>query len=271
MTDASCGQVLVLTALATLTIATSAAERARVPKAETALPDPYLSLVVCRAETQRNAKLYALRAHGIRLMRSSDRTQARSSLSLEDQLETLGAGLRDNPAAQAQVERAREAVTTLTEVTVQEPVVAQVAGAERLADSAGEACAKAMQLVRAAPPVGQVEVLPALVEMLQLSQRLARRWMAGRLSGQTAELREAVLADAKGFETHLATLQQRAARDPALAEALVAVGNQWMFQRLALERGRADKEALEHTGRVSEALHELLWDEVRRRAVAARP
>jgi hypothetical protein len=234
-------------------------------------PDPYLSLVVCRAETQRNAKLYALRAHGIRLMQSSERSQSRSTQSLEDELDTLSQGLQANPAAAREAERAREAVTTLTEVTVQEPLVSQIAGTERLADQAGESCAKLMQETRAAPPAAQAALVQPLVEMLFLSQRLARRFLAAPLTTQYGPAQRApVLADAKSFESHLATLRPHAARDPALAHTLLMIDGQWAFQRAALERPRADKGALEYAGRVSETLREILWSEVQRRCAPAR-
>jgi hypothetical protein len=249
-----------------------AADAKRPTKVEAPAADPYLSLVVCRAETQRNAKLYALRAHGIQLMRASDRSQGRSSQGLEDQLDRLGENLKQNPAALREAERAREAVTTLTEVTVQEPVVSQIGGAERLADQAGEACERLSKEIKAAPPAAQSEVVQTMVEMLCLSQRLARRFLAAPLSAQYgAAQRAPVLADAKAFEAHLAALRTRTAQDEPLAQALLLIEGQWVFQRVALERPRADKNALEYAGRVSESLHEILWSEVQRRAAPGRP
>lgn len=250
-----------------------AAEPKRPAKAVEAppAPDPYLSLVVCRAETQRNAKLYALRAHGIQLMQASDRSQGRSSQGLEDQLERLAESLKNNPAALREADRAREAVTTLTEVTVQEPVIDQIGGAERLADQAGEACDRLMKEIRAAPPASQAEVLHPLVEMLCMSQRMARRFLAAPLNAQYgAAQRAPVLADARAFETHLAALRPRAAQDESLARALQLVEGQWVFQRVALDRPRADKNALEYAGRVSESLHQILLAEVQRRTALPR-
>ena len=40
---------------------------------------------------------------------------------------------------------------------------------------------------------------------------------------------------------------------------------QWIFQRAALDKPRANKSALEYAGRVSESLYEILWSEWRRR------
>jgi hypothetical protein len=249
-----------------------AAAAKRPAKAEAAPADPYLSLVVCRAETQRNAKLYALRAHGIQLMRASERSQGRSSQGLEDQLERLSDSLKDNPAALREAERAREAVTTLTEVTVQEPVVEQIGGAERLADQAAEACDKLLKELKSVPPAAQAEVVQPMVEMWCLSQRLARRFLAAPLNAQYgAAQRAPLLADAKSFENHLAGLRTRATQDESLAQALRLIEGQWVFQRVALERPRADKNALEYAGRVSESLHEILWSEVQRRAAPRQP
>jgi hypothetical protein len=248
-----------------------AADAGRGVRVELPVVDPYLSLVVCRAETQRNAKLYALRAHGIRLMRASERSQGRSSQGLEDQLERLSDGLRQNPAALRSAERAREAVTTLTEVTVQEPVIEQIGGAERLADQASEACAIVAREIKAAPPAAQADVVQPMVEMLVLSQRLARRFLAAPLDAQYgAAQRAPVLADAKAFEVHLAALRTRAGQDEHLSQALRLIEGQWVFQRVALDRPRADKNALEYAGRVSESLHEILWTEVQRRAPQGR-
>ena len=230
--------------------------------------DPYLALVVCRTETQRNAKLYALRAHGIQLMRASDRAQGRSSQGLEDQLEQLRQSTAGRPAVQKTVDRAHEVVTTLTEITVQEPLFEQVASAERLADQAGETCSQLMTELRAAPPAAQAELMNALAEMLFVSQRMARRYLAAPLTSPlTAAQRAPVLADAQAFEKQLALLRERAGGDAALASAVRQIEGQWIFQRAALDKPRANKSALEYAGRVSESLHEILWTEWRRRTV----
>ena len=258
-------------ALAVAVAAACFAAQAAEPKrkeapADARAPDPYLALVVCRTETQRNAKLYALRAHGIQLMRASDRAQGRSSQGLEDQLELLRQSTVGRPAVQKTVDRAHEVVTTLTEITVQEPLFEQVASAERLADQAGEACGQLMGELRAAPPPAQAELLNALAEMLFVSQRMARRHLAAPLTSPlTAAQRAPVLADAQAFEKQLALLRERAGADEALASAVRQIEGQWIFQRAALDKPRANKSALEYAGRVSESLHEILWSEWRRR------
>lgn len=228
-------------------------------------PDPYLALAVCRTETQRNAKLYALRAHGIQLMRASDRAQGRSSQGLEEQIDLLRQSTVGRSAVQKTIDRTHEVVTTLTEITVQEPLFEQVASAERLADQAGEACSQLMGELRAAPPAAQAELVNALTEMLFVSQRMARRYLAAPLTSPlTATQRAPVLADAQAFEKQLALLRERAAADAALDSAVRQIEGQWIFQRAALDKPRANKSALEYVGRVSESLHEILWSEWRR-------
>jgi hypothetical protein len=256
--------VAVVAAVAACSVHAADPKRKEAP-ADARAPDPYLALVVCRTETQRNAKLYALRAHGIQLMRASDRAQGRSSQGLEDQLELLRQSTVGRPAVQKTVDRAQEVVTALTEITVQEPVFEQVASTERLADQAGEACGQLMAELRAAPPAGQAELTNALTEMLFVSQRMARRHLAAPLTQPlTAAQRAPVLADAQAFEKQLALLRERAGADAALASAVRQIEGQWIFQRAALDKPRANKSALEYAGRVSESLHDILWSEWRR-------
>jgi hypothetical protein len=258
------GALVVAVAAACSAVHAADAKRKEAPT-DARAPDPYLALVVCRTETQRNAKLYALRAHGILLMRASDRAQGRSSQGLEDQLDLLRQSTVGRASAQKAVERAHEVVTTLTEITVQEPVFEQVASAERLADQAGDVCGQLMGELRAAPPAAQAELMNALTEMLFVSQRMTRRYLAAPLTQPlTAAQRAPVLADAQAFEKQLALLRERAASDGALANAVRQIEGQWIFQRTALDKPRANKSALEYAGRVSESLHEILWSEWRR-------
>jgi hypothetical protein len=142
--------------LLALAVSAAAADKAAPARkapaaAEAAAPfDAPAALTACRAEAHRNAKRYALRAHGIRLWRAAEGAQGRSAQALDRQFEALRAGLRD-PAALADLTRAEQAMMVLCELTVQQPVLGQIGAAEQAAEQAASACDALLAKVAKAP------------------------------------------------------------------------------------------------------------------------
>lgn len=136
---------------AALAQAPSAAGTKNVNKAQVAATTPAadaeLLLRGCAGEAHRNAKLYVARAHGIELTkRSADRNQGRSMLRIEAQLDGTLAQLRGkSEGVDADLARMEETLIGLTELTLQQPQVAQVEAALRLAERAATACDAALQ------------------------------------------------------------------------------------------------------------------------------
>ena len=227
------------------------------------------SLASCRAETQRNAKLYALRAHGIRLMRSAERSQSRSAQALDVVFAHLRSGLSQNKALLAEVYLAEDAAMSLTELTVQEPVASQIRAAELMADQADQACSKILAETGAAATGNvQASLVAALSQLQFLSQRIARVYLAAPLTGTLDASQQALLqADSAAFEKGLAALRAPASTDPGLKEHLLFVDSQWIFYRTILARPRGTLEGLDHVGRVSEHLFELFTIELTRRRI----
>jgi hypothetical protein len=274
-----------MTSLRTLTVApllfvalsASAAEpavpRKPLPAAAPAVAafDAQAALSACRAEAHRNAKLYALRAHGIRLWRAADGAQGRSSQSLDRQFDALRAGLRD-PAALRDLTRAEEAMMALSELTVQQPVVEQIGTAEQAAEQAASACDALLTRVPKAPPGERAASLEALAQLQTLSQRIGRAYLCAPLTKASASTtQDLIVRDMAAFEQVLASLRGRAANEPALAEPLTLVQQQWMFYRVEIDAKRPRvRQSLETVGRASEHLWELLADAIEHQRRLAR-
>lgn len=235
-------------------------------------------LRACPAEAQRNAKLYAVRAHGIDLMRrSADRHQARSAVNAEQQMSGLIEQLHGKPNLGADVQRVEDALTGLTELTIQEPLVAQIPAVEGLADQAAKACQSliaALKLNHAAPGGSPPEVVSGLHF---LAQRLGRTYLAAQLTRQlTPPVIAALADDVTAFETLLGALRQAGDADTKLRDATVMITGQWVFMKVALTQPRdAGRTRLEDVGRASEHLFELLQEQstrlhAKQRSIVAR-
>lgn len=235
--------------------------------------DVELLLRGCAGEAHRNAKLYVARAHGIELMkRSGDRSQGRSMLRIEAQLDGTLTQLRGKSAGiDADLARMEDALVGLTELTLQQPLVSQVDAALRLADRAAGACgAAALKVGYDATAKGSDSAsaparLHQLSNMLNTSQQLAGQFLAASLKpgGATPTESVEVLKLAKAFETELATL--RAAEDAQLRDAVTMLDGQWLFVRQALRRPRENARGkIEDVGRASELMFEVIDTQMQR-------
>lgn len=270
-------QVLVAASLLAASLTSSAADRSAPPRkapaaAEAAAPfDAQAALSACRAEAHRNAKLYALRAHGIRLWRTAEGAQGRSSQALDRQFDALRAGLRD-AAALGELTRAEEAMMALSELTVQQPVVDQIGAAEQAAEQAASACDALLNRLAKAPADERAASLATLAQLQALSQRIGRSYLCAPLTKTSnVATQTAIARDMTAFEQALTALQGRVAKEPALAEQLTQVRQQWMFYRVEIDAKRPRvAQSLETVGRASEHLWELLADAIEHQRRLAR-
>lgn len=245
-----------------------------VPAPAAAAADTELLLRGCGGEAQRNAKLYVARAHGIELMkRSADRDQGRSMLRIEAQLDGTLTRLRGKGAGvEAELDRMEDALIGLTELTLQQPVVAQVEAALRLADRAADACGAAigkLGLDAKAAANGSSPRWRQLGTMLHASQRLAGQFLAASLKpgGPTRAESAGLLRLAAEFDAELGPLRSTAsaADDAPLRDTLALLDGQWLFVRQALARPRENaRSKVEDVGRASETLFELIDGELQR-------
>jgi hypothetical protein len=263
--------------LLAMALAAPAADKPATPRkapaaAETVAPfDAQAALSACRAEAHRNAKLYALRAHGIRLWRAAEGAQGRSSQALDRQFDALRAGLRDT-AALGDLTRAEEAMMVLSELTIQQPVVDQIGAAEQAAEQAANACDALLARVAKAPTDERAASLATLGQLQTLSQRIGRSYLCAPLTkASNAATQAAIARDMAAFEQALAALRSRAANEPTLADPLAQVQQQWMFYRVEIDAKRPRvSQSLETVGRASEHLWELLADAMERQRRLAR-
>jgi DNA-binding transcriptional ArsR family regulator len=224
-----------------------------------------LKLGQCRVEAHRNAKLYALRAHGIRILRSADRAQTRAVNALDALLAEVRGALAGRGDLVARLDAAEDASTSLTELTVQEPVVGQIRAAEEMAERTATAC-EAVQAALAGEADARQQVAEAIQRLQWLSQRIARTYLAAPLTrALDAQQQQGLRTDAAAFEQALAALRTAGATDVTLREHVLFVDSQWVFYRAARARPRETREGLEHVGRVSEHLYEMFEDELVRR------
>ena len=232
--------------------------------------DAELLLRSCAGEAHHNAKLYVARAHGIDLMKlSADRNQGRSMLRIEAQLEgTLNRLRGKGGSVDADLDRMEEALIGLTELTLQQPQVAQVETALRLAERAAVACVAAVGKLgydtAAAPSQARLRPLAA---MSATSQQLAGAFLAASLrpGGPSATEAAALAKLATAFDAELGRLRPAGSDDAALRDMLALLDGQWLFVRQALTRPRDNARAkIEDVGRASELLFELIDTELRR-------
>jgi hypothetical protein len=263
--------------LLAMSLATAAVDKPAPPRkapaaVEAVAPfDAQTALSACRAEAHRNAKLYALRAHGVRLWRAAEGAQGRSSQSLDRQFDALRAGLHD-AAALTDLARAEDAMMALSELTVQQPVIDQIGAAEQAAEMAANACDTLLARVSKAPVDERAASLAALGQLQTLSQRIGRSYLCAPLTKASSAATQAAIArDMAAFEQALAALRNRTANEPALAEPLALVQQQWMFYRVEIDAKRPRvTQSLETVGRASEHLWELLAGAIERHQRLAR-
>ncbi len=217
--------------------------------------DLTLLLHSCGGQALRNAKLYAARVKGVQIMRqSAERNQARSSISLEEQLNLALDVLRSKPALKPEADRMEDVVVVMTELTVQAPLADQVPTALRMAESAVQSCAK----LRTGGGYAGGEAASRFTAMLEDSQRVVGMALeaAVRADGPAPNVKpmqDAVLR----FESALATLKKSTAVDTNGSVKLI--DNQWFFVRLGLTKASTGEQAaIEQVARASELLFEAL-------------
>lgn len=216
----------------------------------------------CGGQALRNAKLYAARVKGVQIMRqSAERNQARSSISLEEQMSLALDALRSKPSLKAEADRMEDVLVVMTELTVQAPLADQVSTALRMAETAVQSCAK----LRAGGGYVSDATSGYLTTMLEDSQRvvgfaLEAALRPGAVTPNLKPMQDATMR----FENALAAWKKDAAADAGVAIKLV--DDQWFFVRIGLAKaGKGEQAAIEQIARASELLFEELLVALRAR------
>ncbi|MCE1249864.1 MAG: type IV pili methyl-accepting chemotaxis transducer N-terminal domain-containing protein [Comamonadaceae bacterium] len=208
-----------------------------------------------RAQTQRQAKLYAQHFLNVQSARAQElQTHSRQ------QIQAVFADVLPHPwpaeVVQA-LELARSQCTQLDALLVRAPTKELVAQVSAQADKALEAAQQATLALEKQAPAPTARLVSLAGRLRWLSQRLAKNYYLLATGMDAKLLREQMAQDAVEFRQTLESLQKAPVATPAIRSQLELAQGQWVFFDAALQRP-VDARGLDAMNTASERMLEVM-------------